>query len=57
MELSERIYVYRVRKNLTQEEFGKLIGLAKENVSKLENGNYKPSKRILVKMEMLEKGE
>lgn len=57
MEFSKRIYMYRVKNNLTQEEFGKKIGLVKENVSKLENGKYEPSKRILLKMDMLEKGE
>ena len=34
---------------MTQEEFGKLIGLAKENVSKIENDNYNVTKRILLK--------
>ena len=57
MKFSERVYLYRVKNNLTQEEFGKLIKLDRANVSKLESGNYKPSKRILVKMDILEKGE
>ena len=57
MKFSERVYLYRIKNNLTQEEFGKLIKLDKANVSKLEKENYKPSKRILLKFEMLEKGE
>jgi len=57
MDLAERVYIYRVKNNLSQEEFGKLIGLAKENVSKIENGKYKTTKRILLKMDLLEKGE
>jgi putative transcriptional regulator len=57
MEFSKRMYEYRVRHNLTQEELGKIVGLAKENVSKLENGKYEPSKRILLKMDLLERGE
>ena len=56
MKFSERVYLYRIKNNLTQEEFGKLIKLDKANVSKLEKENYKPSKRILLKFEMLEKG-
>ena len=57
MKLSARVYKYRVKNNLTQEEFGKKIGLTRWNVSKLENETYKPNKRILMKMRMLEKGE
>ena len=57
MKLSERVYLYRVKNNLSQEEFGSLIGLAKENVSKIENEKYKITKRILLKMDLLEKGE
>ncbi|HKM04581.1 MAG TPA: helix-turn-helix transcriptional regulator [Lachnospiraceae bacterium] len=57
MKFSERIYLFRVKNNLTQDELGKLIGLAKENISKLENGKYEPSRRILMKMDLLEKGE
>lgn len=57
MKLSERVFLFRVKNNLTQEEFGKLIGLAKENVSKIENDNYNVTKRILLKMDLLEKGE
>lgn len=57
MDFSKRVYDYRVKNNLTQEEFGKLIKLDKVNVSKLENGIYKPSKRIITKMDLLEKGE
>lgn len=57
MDLAERVYIYRVKNNLSQEEFGKLIGLAKENVSKIENGKYKTTRRILLKMDLLEKGE
>ena len=57
MKFSERVYLYRIKNNLTQEEFGKLIKLDKANVSKFEKENYKPSKRILLKFEMLEKGE
>lgn len=57
MKLSERVYLFRVKNNLSQEEFGKLIGLAKENVSKIENEKYKVTKRILLKMDLLEKGE
>ena len=57
MDFRKRVYNYRVKNNLTQEEFGKLIKLDKVNVSKLENGTYKPSKRIITKMDLLEKGE
>ena len=57
MKFSERIYLFRVKNNLTQDELGKLIGLAQENISKLENGKYEPSRRILMKMYLLDKGE
>ena len=55
MKFSERVYLYRIKNNLTQEEFGKLVKLDRVNVSKLENGTYKPSKRILAKMDILER--
>lgn len=55
MNFGERVYNYRIKNNLTQKEFGKLIRLHEANVSRVENGTYKPSKRMLAKMEMLEK--
>ena len=57
MELRHRIFAYRIKHNLTQEEFAKILGLSRVNISKLENGRYKPSKKLLMKMDLLEGGE
>lgn len=53
----QRVYEYRVKNNMTQEEFGEIIGLTRSNVSSLENGRLKPSKRVVTKFEMLTEGE
>jgi transcriptional regulator with XRE-family HTH domain len=38
--LSTYIFDYRMKHNLTQKEFAKMLGVRQPMVSKLENGNY-----------------
>lgn len=57
MNISDRILQYRAKNNLTQFEMAEKLGSSRELVNKLENGKTEPSKMILVKMDLLEKGE
>ena len=41
--IGESVKKYRKKNNLTQSEFGKLIGVNKQSVSKWENGTLRPS--------------
>lgn len=57
MNISDRILQYRAKNNLTQFEMAEKLGSSRELVNKLENRKIEPSKMILLKMELLEKGE
>lgn len=57
MNISDRILQYRAKNNLTQFEMAEKLGVSRELVNKLENEKIEPSKMILVKMDLLEKGE
>lgn len=57
MDIKKRILHFRAKNNLTQTEMAAKLGSSRELVNKLENGKTKPSKMILLKMELLEKGE
>ena len=41
--MKNRIEEIRNRKNITQEEFAKLMGVSRQTISSLENGRYNPS--------------
>jgi len=57
MNISDRILQYRAKNNLTQTEMAEKLGSSRELINKLENGKTEPSKMILIKMDLLEKGE
>ena len=57
MVIGKRILQYRAKNNLTQTEMSEKLGVSRELVNKLENGKLKASKMILVKMDLIEKGE
>lgn len=39
-ELAEKVILYRARHNLTQREFGELVGVKGQTISFLENGKH-----------------
>lgn len=45
-----RIAYVRIKEDLSQEDFGKNIGLSKSNVSCFENHKYEPSFQAIVKI-------
>lgn len=57
MNISDRILQHRAKNNLTQFEMAEKLGVSRELVNKLENEKTEPSKMILVKMDLLDKGE
>lgn len=57
MSIDERIFIYRAKNNLSQTEMAKKLSVSRELINKLENKKIEPSKMILVKMDLLEKGE
>ena len=57
MNIDERILHYRAKHNLNQSEMADKLSVSRELVNKLENKKVDPSKMVLIKMEMLEKGE
>ena len=57
MTLPERMMYFRAEHNLTQEDLGKLCGLAGVTICNVENGSN-PSKMTRIKIELaLKKGE
>ena len=46
-EIGKRIKKIRLRKGLSQEKFGEIIGVKKAAISKIENGENSLSKRNL----------
>ena len=41
--IANRIKYHREKKNLTQRELAEMVGIGEQQVSRLENGRYKPS--------------
>lgn len=48
-ELISQLIKARSENNLTQEEFAKMMGTQKSNISRLESGNYNPSLDFIIK--------
>jgi putative transcriptional regulator len=44
------VHTYRSKKNVTQEEFAKAIGVSRQTVIALEKGNYAPSVLLALKI-------
>lgn len=53
MTLQEKIVRYRARHNLTQRQFGELIGVTKQTVYGIENGLQDPSKMTMMRIDIL----
>lgn len=56
MTLPERMVYFRAIHNITQEDFGKLCGLAGVTICNIENGSN-PSKRARIRIECVLGGE
>jgi putative transcriptional regulator len=50
MNLRNRIYDYRTKKGLTQEELAEAVGVTRQTVIALEKGNYTPSVALALKL-------
>ncbi|HOO12587.1 MAG TPA: helix-turn-helix transcriptional regulator [Bacillota bacterium] len=46
MKMITRIREYRAKKNMTQENLAKLVGVRRETIVHLENGRYNPSLKL-----------
>lgn len=57
MNIDERILLYRAKNNLNQLEMAEKLSVSRELVNKLENKKISPSKMVIAKMDLLEKGE
>ena len=53
MTLQEKVLRYRAQHDLTQKEFGELIGVTKQTVWALENGLQDPGKMTMMRIEIL----
>lgn len=53
MKISEKIKFFRIQQGYTQEEFAKIIGIDRSNVSRYENGKIIPDVYKAVKIARL----
>lgn len=57
MNYADEFLRYRATHDLTQTEFGKLIGIGIMSVSKIENGKCEPRKITRIRFDMLKEKE
>ena len=50
MPLYNRLKELRARKNINQQELGKLVGASRQTISLIERGNYSPSVTLAIKI-------
>lgn len=50
MPLYNRLKELRARKNLNQQELGKLVGASRQTISLIERGDYSPSVTLAIKI-------
>ena len=50
MPLYNRLKEYRAKKNLNQQELGKLVGASRQTISLIERGDYSPSVTLAIKI-------
>jgi putative transcriptional regulator len=48
--VSNRLQKIRVKKNMTQEELGKAVGVTRQTIIAMEKGNYTPSVLLALKI-------
>ena len=53
MTLGEKIFVYRIENDLSQEQMGALIGVDRSYLGMIENGKRKPGKKTFYKLAKL----
>ncbi len=42
-DISNRVFQFRSKKNITQEELAKAVGVSRQTIISIEKGNYTPS--------------
>jgi DNA-binding XRE family transcriptional regulator len=57
MDYAREFLIYRAQHDLSQTEFGKLIGLKQLAVSQIEHGNTNPREVTKMKFELLKEKE
>ena len=50
MPLYNRLKELRARKNINQQELGKLVGASRQTISLIERGDYSPSVTLAIKL-------
>ena len=50
MPLYNRLKELRARKNIIQQELGKLVGASRQTISLIERGDYSPSVTLAIKI-------
>ena len=50
MPLYNRLKELRARKNINQQELGKLVGASRQTISLIERGDYSPSVTLAIKI-------
>ena len=50
MPLYNKLNELRARKNITQQELGKLVGASRQTISLIERGDYSPSVTLAIKI-------
>lgn len=50
MPLYNRLKELRARKNMNQQELGKLVGASRQTISLIERGDYSPSVTLAIKI-------
>jgi len=48
--ISNKVNELRIAENITQEEFGKAVGVTRQTVIAIEKGNYTPSVLLALKI-------
>lgn len=50
MEVVNKVYKLRIKKNITQEELAKVLEVSRQTVIAIEKGNYTPSVLLALKI-------
>ncbi|MBI5151774.1 MAG: helix-turn-helix transcriptional regulator [Candidatus Pacebacteria bacterium] len=48
--VTNAVQIFRVKKNLTQEELGRAVGVTRQTIIAIEKGNYTPSVLLALKL-------
>lgn len=49
-DISNRVFQFRSKKNITQEELAKAVGVSRQTIIAIEKGNYTPSVLLALKI-------